>query len=168
MNASFSASAHANHRYDETHPHGRPTSIGSTLGTAMPATFVAGVCILNGAGQILAGFNKKRFVWDIPQGVVEAHETEAESALRELAEETGLIYTADKLEPLGSFHHRTPEFVYPFTNTLYLVEDRSGYADNAVNLEPDKCEHLKWFAPCQLPFPRGLSLRIALTLLGHS
>lgn len=148
--------------YDLHHPHGRPTA------TAPEKPIkVSAVCAINAAGQVLVGMNRKRFVWDVPQGVVEAGELSHEAALRELEEETGLVADQAELELIGTFSHRIPEFVFPFETSLYLLRLPTGVSDVVRNLEPEKCEHLAWMAPCQLPFPRGLSLRLALTLLGR-
>ncbi len=148
--------------YDSTHPHGVPAAAPTTVPS------VAAVCVRNAAGQVLVGFNKKRFVWDVPQGVVEAEDEDVGAAsLRELEEETGLVLPFERLQLLSFFQHRIPEFVFPFRTTLYLAQLENDESDAVVNREPDKCEHLLWMAPCQLPHPRGLSLRMALTLLGH-
>jgi 8-oxo-dGTP pyrophosphatase MutT (NUDIX family) len=160
----------ANRHYDEVHPHGKPMDAHSAIphlpGAAEGRLVkVAAVAVLNASGQILVGLNKKRHVWDIPQGVVENGELPIETALRELEEETGIVARQEDLESMALFRHKTPEFVFPWETTLYIasVDDVS----MAANREPHKCEALKWFAPVQLPVPRGLSLRILLNLLGR-
>lgn len=160
----------ANKMYDSHHPHGRPLDFHSTVphlpGSAEGGLVkVAAVAVINASGQILTGFSKKRSVWDIPQGVVENGELPSETAIRELMEETGLVVNLDGLESLALFRHKTPEFVFPWETTLYVahVDDVRG----ASNMEPDKCDAIKWFAPIQLPTPRGLSLRVLLNLLGR-
>lgn len=40
--------------------------------------------------------------WNIPSGMVEAHESPAQGAARELAEETGLVVPVDDLELVGT------------------------------------------------------------------
>ena len=157
-----------NKRYNTSHPHGKPEAFHSSI-PALEDTNrlvkVAAVGVINAAGQILVGFNHKRHVWDIPQGVVEGGEVVSEAAVRELAEETGIIAKIEDLESVALFRHKTPEFIFPWDTTLFLL--KSDNISEATNLEPEKCSDLKWFAPCQLPMPRGLSLRVLLTLLGR-
>lgn len=160
----------ANRMYDERHPHGRPLDPHSLIPTLSGASEdrivkVAAVALVNAAGQILVGFNKKRHVWDIPQGVVEEGELPVETAIRELQEETGLQNVREcDLESLALFRHKTPEFIFPWETTLYIAHHYD--VERVRNCEPHKCEDLKWFAPVQLPHPRGLSLRVLLNLLG--
>ena len=157
-------------RYDELHPHGR---VQSTILTTQPPRLasaplidVSAVALINCSGQVLAGFNTKRQVWDVPQGVVEAGETPIDAALRELEEEVGLFLLPSDLYCTAEFIHMTEEFIVPFRNRIFVV--RAGVDITGVkNCEPHKCSKLAWFAPCQLPTPRGLSLRVLLTLLGR-
>jgi ADP-ribose pyrophosphatase YjhB (NUDIX family) len=125
---------------------------------------VAAVGILNSAGQILAGFNIKRQVWDIPQGVVEVGELPVEAAQRELYEETNIKVELDDLETIAHFKHKTAEFIKPWETNLYLAN--SVDISDMQNMELAKCKNLAWYAPVQLPQPRGLSLRVFLELLG--
>jgi 8-oxo-dGTP pyrophosphatase MutT (NUDIX family) len=129
---------------------------------------VGAIGVLDAYGQILVGYNVKRAVWDIPQGVIEEGESPVQGAIRELFEETGLNLNAKDLSEIGKFSHRTREFVYPFENYLFLLELSNVDLSPVRNCEPEKCRDLGWRAPCQLPSPRGLSLRLLLVLLGRS
>ena len=159
-----------NPAYDFQHPAGVPLVNGSYVpelpGASSVMTQVGAILVMNNAGQILVGMNRKRHVWDIPQGVVEAGETPADAALRELMEETNLNLAHTELEEIGTFRHKTIEFVYPWETVMYIANTDKDVS-LARNMEQEKCDRLAWFAPIQLPFPRGLSLRMALTLLGH-
>ena len=155
-------------RYGKLHPHGRivsPRSAAPRLADT-PLVRVAAVAPINQAGQILVGYSVKRRVWDVPQGVVEAGETSLEAALRELEEETGLGLGFDDLVHAAEFSQLTEEFGYPWRTELFLL---AGGVDLAPveNREPDRCLDLGWYAPVQIPQPRGLSLRVLLTLLGR-
>jgi 8-oxo-dGTP pyrophosphatase MutT (NUDIX family) len=154
--------------YDSDHPAGRPLREG-TGNVSLEATSraeVAGVIVVNAVGQILVGFSTKRHVWDIPQGAVDYEETPIVAAIRELKEETGLEVGACDLERVAHFAHRTPEFVHAFENYIFFLKSPS--LAGVRNMEPEKCKELKWFAPCQLPYPRGLSLRVALAIMGKT
>lgn len=164
------SSTQANRLYDGMHPHGIPMERFSSAphlvgGEGGCRVKVAAVAVINASGQILVGHNKKRFCWDIPQGVVENGELPIETAVRELLEETGLQAQPEDLQSIALFRHQTPEFVFPWETTLYIAH----LADvrGAYNAEPEKCYDMHWFAPVQLPNPRGLSLRVLLNLLGR-
>jgi len=45
----------------------------------------------------------KRYLWEVPRGFIDPDETDRNSALRELEEETGLLCTDADLESLGIF-----------------------------------------------------------------
>lgn len=44
--------------------------------------------------------------WDLPKGQKDPGESDAETAIREMHEETGIVATEDKLEHLGVFKYR--------------------------------------------------------------
>ena len=155
-------------RYGTLHPHGKilsPYSAAPRLAN-VSLVRVAAVAPINQAGQILIGYNMKRKVWDIPQGVVEPGERVAEAALRELEEETGLSIGFDSLVHAAEFSQLTEEFGYPWRTELFLLGDGVDLSP-VTNREPHRCRDLGWFAPVQIPQPRGLSLRVLLTLLGR-
>ncbi len=63
-------------------------------------TLSSGVIVTDGA-RLLLGHASRSPRWDIPKGGVEAGETSAQAACRELAEETGLVAAEAALRPLG-------------------------------------------------------------------
>ena len=155
-------------RYGKLHPHGRVISPRAALPRLAdaPLVRVAAVAPVNQVGQILVGYSVKRRVWDIPQGVVEDGETVVEAALRELAEETSLTVGFDGLVHVAEFSQLTEEFGYPWRTELFMLADGTDMS-RVENREPDRCLDLGWYAPIQIPQPRGLSLRVLLTLLGR-
>jgi 8-oxo-dGTP pyrophosphatase MutT (NUDIX family) len=155
-------------RYSGMYPHGKPVPGGESGLVGFPVVECGGVVLVNEYSQILIGFNFKRQVWDVPQGVVEPGELPVATALRELLEETGIALTEGDIQLLSVFNHQTQGFVYPFRNHLYIAFVRADGMGNAKNLEPEKCRDLHWTAPCQMPSPRGLSLRVAMVLLGYT
>ncbi len=60
-----------------------------------------GVIVTDGE-RILLGHATRSPRWDIPKGLAEPGESLAATAIRELAEETGLIATEADLRPLGT------------------------------------------------------------------
>ena len=59
-----------------------------------------GVIVTDG-GRVLLGHATRSPRWDIPKGIAEAGESFVTAAVRELAEETGLVVAEDALRPLG-------------------------------------------------------------------
>ena len=59
-----------------------------------------GVIVTDGT-RILHGHATRSPRWDIPKGLAEPGETLAAAAVRELAEETGLVVAESELRPLG-------------------------------------------------------------------
>lgn len=59
-----------------------------------------GVIVTDGE-HVLLGHATRSPRWDIPKGLVEPGESFAAAAVRELAEETGLVVTEAELRPLG-------------------------------------------------------------------
>ena len=136
---------------------------------------VVGTIIVNQYGQILVGFNKKRQCWDIPQGTLEEEdyksakdfdEVKKKAMVRELKEELNLDISVEDISLISETKHLTESFVKSWSNNLYIIKNNYLDLTKIINNEPEKCSDLKWFSPVQLPSPRGLSLRIALTLMG--
>jgi 8-oxo-dGTP pyrophosphatase MutT (NUDIX family) len=66
----------------------------------MPRRISCGVIVTDGC-RILLGHATRSPRWDIPKGLAEPGETAAATAVRELAEETGLSVPETELRPLG-------------------------------------------------------------------
>ena len=64
------------------------------------------VLLLNERAQLLLCHVTGRRWWDVPKGLQEPGETPRQTALRELAEETGLVLTAHELLDLGRIAYR--------------------------------------------------------------
>jgi 8-oxo-dGTP pyrophosphatase MutT (NUDIX family) len=66
----------------------------------MPKRISCGVIVTDGR-RVLLGHATRSPRWDIPKGVAEMGESLARAAVRELAEETGLVAAQDELRALG-------------------------------------------------------------------
>lgn len=84
---------------------------------ALPIT--CGTLIVNPAGQLLLCHVTHTAKWDIPKGMQDPGESTLEAAMRELREEAGLAYPAERFADLGLFDYRPDKRLQ-----LYLV--RSG------------------------------------------
>lgn len=78
-----------------------------------------GTLVVNPAGQLLLCHVTHTPKWDIPKGMQDEGETTLEAAMRELREEAGIAFAADRFSDLGLFDYRPDKRLH-----LYLV--RSG------------------------------------------
>ena len=110
-----------------------------------------GVFVTNNKGQILLGKRKNSHgagEWSLPGGHCEKGETSAQSAIRELKEETGMI--AETVRPLCWRDHEFDEVDRQYVTLYFLAEKTTG---DPVSMEPDKCEKWDWFDIDNLPRP---------------
>ena len=80
-------------------------------------TVSCGTLVLNPAGQLLLCHVTGTAAWDIPKGMQDPGETTLESAMRELREEAGIVFDADRFQDLGQFDYRRDKRLH-----LYRVE----------------------------------------------
>ena len=94
-----------------------------------------------------AGTGYKDGEWGPPSGKVEAGETYAAAAVRELAEEVGIEVAEDGLSFLHVIERREGGDPTPWVGMFFEVEP-----DHApANREPDKHARLEWFSTSDLP-----------------
>ncbi len=84
-----------------------------------------GTVLLDPAGRVLLAHATGTNHWDIPKGHGEPGETEAESAVREMVEETGIALDSSRLRDLGRYVYRRDKDLHLFaaralTNELDL------------------------------------------------
>jgi putative (di)nucleoside polyphosphate hydrolase len=65
-----------------------------------------GILVINRHSELLLCHATGTFVWDIPKGGGDADETPVHTAIRETAEETGLVFAPADLLDLGHFAYR--------------------------------------------------------------
>jgi len=110
-----------------------------------------GVILTNAQGQVLVGKRKGSHApyWSIPGGHLELGESFEVAAIREVAEETGLLICAPEVvavtNNLQTWHESGVHYISVTLRALAEGEPRL--------LEPDKCEGWIWCDPHQLPEP---------------
>jgi 8-oxo-dGTP pyrophosphatase MutT (NUDIX family) len=76
-----------------------------------------GTLVVDGAGRLLLGHVTGTPKWDIPKGLQDPGEDLLAAAMRELTEETGLVFDAARFVELGRFDYRRDKCLH-----LYKVE----------------------------------------------
>jgi putative (di)nucleoside polyphosphate hydrolase len=82
--------------------------------SALPVS--CGTLIVNPAGELLLCHVTHTAKWDIPKGMQDPGESTLEAAMRELREEAGIAYPAERFSDLGVFDYRPDKRLH-----LYLV-----------------------------------------------
>ena len=73
-----------------------------------------GTLVVDSARRLLLCHVTGTARWDIPKGLQDPGETELEAALRELREETGLVFAPGRLLDLGRFEYRRDKQLHLF------------------------------------------------------
>lgn len=93
-------------------------------------------------GELLLCHATGTSFWDIPKGSAQPGETELATALRETAEETGLMFNAFDLIELGRYRYRPVKDLHLFATLIGRI-DLSGcscsthFRDHANRLRPE-------------------------------
>ena len=86
--------------------------------------------------------------WDCPAGRVEVGESLTRAAVRELAEEVGLVTTAADVE---SVHEEVVSTAGGLVRHVFLIATR--WSGSEENREPDRADDMQWFPVTNLPSP---------------
>ncbi len=84
----------------------------------------AGLCVLDDAGRLLLQRRGDNGRWGLPGGAAEPFETPETAALRELREETGIVFPPERFVELGRFDYRSDKALH-----LYRVDVGATLAD---------------------------------------
>jgi 8-oxo-dGTP pyrophosphatase MutT (NUDIX family) len=95
-----------------------------------------GVIVTDGE-RILLGHATRSPRWDIPKGLAEPGESFAAAAVRELAEETGLIVTEGELRNLGVHRYLRDKDLALFTWTLARMPSPDALICRSTFVLPD-------------------------------
>lgn len=80
----------------------------------MAQSVSCGVLVVSGAGHLLLCHVTHTAKWDIPKGMQDPGETPLEGAIRELREESGLVFDAARFTDLGPFKYRPDKRLHLF------------------------------------------------------
>lgn len=121
--------------------------------TLVPAAFV----LLRRGTEVLllrranTGYRDRH--WAMPAGHVELGESCQAAAVRELAEETGVVVPETELRPLCAMHRREPRDFDPVSQRVdFYFEADCGEQEPRL-MEPDKATDMGWFDLADLPSP---------------
>ena len=120
-----------------------------------------GVILVNAKGQIVQGRRKSSHApyWSIPGGHLELGESFEACAIREVAEETGLLISTPRVIAVNNDLVTFAEYGKHYVSVTLLAEPVGG---EPRLLEPDKCEGWHWVDPHQLPEPQFTASRQAV------
>ncbi|MFD7653713.1 NUDIX domain-containing protein [Actinosynnema sp. NPDC059797] len=127
------------------------------------------VALVRGDGRVLLSRRRDRDSrfdgkWHLPAGKVEGGESLLDAAVREIAEEVGVVVRG---EDLRFFHltHAVAPGVEARVGVFFAVREWGG--EPAV-LEPEKCSAVRWFAIGDLPRELLEYAAVGLRALGES
>jgi 8-oxo-dGTP diphosphatase len=92
--------------------------------------------------------------WAYPGGCAEVGETIDEAAARELKEEIGMDVNPTCLYEEVEWAQRVGDTGEPYIMFYFDFHPNQKQLEQIQNMEPDKCEELKWFYEYRLPAGR--------------
>ncbi|MFI9741455.1 methyltransferase, FxLD system [Streptomyces sp. NPDC052494] len=126
-------------------PGARPATYQEKLRPKAAAMAGVAVVVTNPHGQVLLGWNPSRKCWELPAGKVEPGEAFEATAVRELAEETGLRAAAERVVLLGTLSDDTHGMTR-VTEVARLTD----YDGEPQPLEPELTARWEWLTPSAL------------------
>lgn len=84
--------------------------------------------------------------YSLVAGHLDGNETVKQCIIREASEEAGIIVNPEDLEVVHIMHRLTPNREY---FDIYLRTKK--WTGNIINMEPNKCDELKWYNIKNLP-----------------
>lgn len=116
-----------------------------------PRRLSCGIVILSATRELLLCHVTGQRHWDLPKGGIHATETPRQAALRETAEETGLVLAAESLSELGSFAYTGKKDLHLFATTIERVDPRrlcceSTFVERGSNRTLPEMDAFGWFA----------------------
>lgn len=131
-----------------------------------------GTLVLDGARRLLLGHVTGTAAWDIPKGMQEPGETPLEAAMRELREEAGLAFAAERFADLGQLPYRRDKRLHLFRveagaelGDLGRLVCTSYFPHHATGKPTPEMDGFRWAGReelSQLCWPRMASLLLTL------
>jgi len=112
-------------------------------------TVSCGTLVVNPRRELLLCHVTHTPKWDIPKGMRDPGESELEAAMRELREETGLVFPREAFREIGPFAYRRDKRLH-----LFMVESGAGL---------DSLAHLR----CSTTFPHHVTGRATPEMDGY-
>ncbi|GAB3579335.1 NUDIX hydrolase [Amycolatopsis endophytica] len=92
--------------------------------------------------RVLLVFDRRRERWELPGGMIEPGETPHRAAVRELAEETGIVVSGLRFAAVAGFVLRDP------VRREYAAVYRAGFAvEPSVTPQEDEVSAIAWWHP---------------------
>ncbi|MXY47007.1 MAG: NUDIX domain-containing protein, partial [Chloroflexi bacterium] len=114
----------------------------------LKAKVAAHLILVNGRNEILMLRRFNTGFKDGEYGLVAGHVEDGESLksamIREAREEASIVLSPDEMEVVGVIPSLFDEYVYFFLSV-------DGWRGDAKNMEPDKCDDMRWFHLGDLP-----------------
>jgi putative (di)nucleoside polyphosphate hydrolase len=152
--------------------HGTMSPANHRSRTHAPLPVSCGTLVVNPAGQLLLCHVTNTPKWDIPKGMQDPGETTLQAAMRELAEEAGIVFDAARFEDLGGFDYRRDKRLHLYrvrvTDELGQLEQLvcTSFFAHPVSGEPvPETDAFRWARRAELSelcWPRMGQLLLAL------
>jgi 8-oxo-dGTP pyrophosphatase MutT (NUDIX family) len=116
-----------------------------------PRRLSCGIVILSDTRELLLCHVTGQRHWDLPKGGIHVDETPRQAALRETAEETGLVLAADALSDLGRFPYTAKKDLHLFAAVFDRVDPRrlcceSTFVERGSSRTLPEMDGFGWFA----------------------
>ena len=113
----------------------------------LPNVVAGGGKVYNDKGEVLFIFRNDK--WDLPKGKVEGNETVERTALREVAEETG-VAGLEIVKPLETTYHIFKRNGRHKIKVTYWYEMKTSYSGNLIAQENEGITRAEWLNHSQI------------------
>jgi putative (di)nucleoside polyphosphate hydrolase len=130
-------------------------------------TTSCGILVFEPGGDLLLCHATGTSYWDIPKGAGEPGETPLQTALRETAEECGLVFSPPDLLELGRFAYRPSKDLALFAVLTERVDTAlcvcSSHFRDRFGRDRPEMDGFEWVAPAQVPARCAKSMAALMT-----
>lgn len=121
------------------------------MGKHLPTAILASYLVLIKDGRVLLARRANTGYYDgyysVPAGHVEVGESFHQALMREIHEEIGITLRTEDLEVTHMMHRKAEDG----SERVEAFYNASAWQEGIQNLEPEKCDELKWFPIDALP-----------------